>query len=46
MAGDVTNLLRAPEAEPFVGPAIFFLSDASSFCTGTDLLVDGGFTCW
>jgi TldD protein len=23
VAGDVTNLLRAPEAEPFVGPAIF-----------------------
>lgn len=23
VAGDLTNLLRAPEAEPFVGPAIF-----------------------
>jgi TldD protein len=23
VAGDVTNLLKAPEAEPFVGPAIF-----------------------
>ena len=22
------------------------LSDAAGFCTGVDLLVDGGFTCW
>ena len=32
--------------EPF-GPAIFLLSDAASFCTCVDLLVDGGFAaCW
>ena len=29
-----------------VGPAVFLLSDAASFCTGVDLLVDGGFVCW
>src|SRR4051812_48174769 len=35
-------------AEPaeMVGPAVFLLSDAASFCTGVDLIVDGGFVCW
>jgi NAD(P)-dependent dehydrogenase (short-subunit alcohol dehydrogenase family) len=32
--------------EEMVGPAIFLVSQASSFCTGVDLLVDGGFVCW
>jgi hypothetical protein len=29
-----------------VGPAVFLLSDAASFCIGVDLIVDGAFTCW
>jgi NAD(P)-dependent dehydrogenase (short-subunit alcohol dehydrogenase family) len=35
-------------ADPFemAGPALFLLSPAASFCTGTDLVVDGGFTAW
>ena len=32
--------------DEIVGPAVFLLSDAAAFCTGVDLLVDGGFTCW
>ena len=32
--------------EEMVGPAIFLLSQAASFVTGVDLLVDGGFECW
>ena len=37
---------RMATVEELVGPAVFLLSDAASFCTGVDLLVDGGFTCW
>jgi NAD(P)-dependent dehydrogenase (short-subunit alcohol dehydrogenase family) len=41
-----TPLGRMATVGELVGPAIFLLSEASSFCTGVDLLVDGGFTCW
>jgi NAD(P)-dependent dehydrogenase (short-subunit alcohol dehydrogenase family) len=29
-----------------VGPVVFLLSDAASFVTGIDMIVDGGFVCW
>lgn len=41
-----TPLQRMASVAEIVGPAVFLLSDAASFCTGVDLLVDGGFTCW
>ena len=41
-----TPLSRMAEVEEMVGPAIFLCSPAASFCTGVDLIVDGGFVCW
>jgi len=41
-----TPLGRMATVDELVGPAVFLLSDAASFVTGIDLLVDGGFTCW
>jgi NAD(P)-dependent dehydrogenase (short-subunit alcohol dehydrogenase family) len=41
-----TPLGRMAAVDELVGPAVFLLSEAASFCTGVDLLVDGGFTCW
>lgn len=41
-----TPMQRMADVNEMVGPAIFLLSDAASYCTGIDLLVDGGFCCW
>jgi NAD(P)-dependent dehydrogenase (short-subunit alcohol dehydrogenase family) len=35
---------RWGNSEDLVGPSIFLLSDASSFITGSDIYVDGGWT--
>lgn len=43
---DETPMHRLAEVDEMVGPAVFFASRASSFCTGADLVVDGGFVCW
>jgi NAD(P)-dependent dehydrogenase (short-subunit alcohol dehydrogenase family) len=41
-----TPMGRMASVDEMVGPAVCLLSDAASFVTGVDLLVDGGFCCW
>lgn len=41
-----TPMARLGTPDDLVGPVVFLASDASAYMTGTDLLVEGGFTSW
>ena len=43
---DTIPMHRQGEAEEMVGGVLYFASDASSFTTGQDLVMDGGYTVW
>jgi NAD(P)-dependent dehydrogenase (short-subunit alcohol dehydrogenase family) len=46
MFAESVPMQRVAEPGEMAGPAVFLLSDAASYVTGTDLLVDGGHCAW
>lgn len=44
--GNQNMLGRTSSPAEYRGAAVFLMSDASSFMTGTSMVIDGGHTAW
>ena len=43
---EMTPMGRVGQPDEIASAVLYLASDASAFATGTDLVVDGGYTCW
>jgi len=43
---DMTPMRRMAKTEELQGALVYLASEASDFMTGSDIVIDGGYSCW